>query len=280
MAKASDRSADDWTMDPDRLAMLHRRRFKHLGDEFFEEFLIECKRRGFSPWDKCLRAETYFDEDAGELRLRVALTLEGYRSAAHDTDQYAGCDDVDIKPGEGRYPSKATVTVYRLVQGQRVPFTASAFWDECAAYPLDDFWERRPKMALGYRARLAALREAFPDRFGGLWAPEEMTGTASAAAAATQQRDRRRKRGATGSEAATPIDRSLLAPQSRIQVEGEMIAMGYVESGHRDRVIDNLIYAFAELHEKDERAFWGIALASLKKDPARFGTLPPRKLGS
>jgi hypothetical protein len=259
MAKASDRSADDWTMDPDRLAMLHRRRFKHLGDEFFEEFLIECKRRGFSPWDKCLRAETYFDEDAGELRLRVALTLEGYRSAAHDTDQYAGCDDVDIKPGEGRYPSKATVTVYRLVQGQRVPFTASAFWDECAAYPLDDFWERRPKMALGYRARLAALREAFPDRFGGLWAPEELS------AAAGESAKKKPKPLPAGEK---------LAPDCRIQAEGEMVGMGYHDTDVRDRVIDNLVETFGELYRADQKMFWGVAVAALKKNPSQFGPLP------
>jgi hypothetical protein len=259
---------DDWTMEPERLAQLHRGRFKHLSDEHFEEFLVECKLRGFSPWSKYLRAETFHDEATGLPRLRLSLTLEGLRAEAHITEAYAGCDIPVIVRGDGNFPASAAVTVYRLMNGQRMPFSAIAYWDECAQYPLNDFWERRPKMALGFRALQYALREAFPDRFGGLWAPEEMSTSGT-------ESPKGKKPGKTESNLAGVT----LAPDCRIQLEGEMVAMGYDTSDVRDRVIDSLIETFEELHGKDKKMFWGVAYAALKKNPGQFGPVPVRKLG-
>lgn len=244
---------------------LHKSRFPYLSDEAFEEYLVECKRRGLDPWSKHLRAETYHDEQSDLPRLRMALTLEGYRDTAHATKSYAGCDDPLFVIGEEGRPSKATVTVYRLVRGKRMAFTASAWWDECAMYPLNDFWERRPRMALEYRARLAALREAFPDRFGGLWSPDELTTSG--------------KETPKGRKPASKLADVKLAPDCRIQVEGEMVAMGYLESDARDRVIDSLIETFGDLYRADQKMFWGVALAALKKNPAQFGPVPSRKIG-
>ncbi len=257
---------DDWTMDVERLGLLHRTRFKHLSDEFFEEFLVECKRRRFSPWDKCLFAESYFDEEAGELRLRLSLTLEGFRANAFGTEDYAGTDDVAFRFGDDpRYPAQATVTIYRLVRGQRCPFTRSAYWDECAMYPLSDFAERRPKMFLGYRAMMAAFREGFPDRFGGLWAPEEMTTASGQPKTAKKKPD---------------LSAEPHPPDCRIQLEGEMVAMGYDDGDHRDGVIDRLRETFGELYVSDPQMFWGTAYHALKRNPAQFGPVPVRKLGS
>lgn len=78
------------------------------------------------------------------------------------------------------YPAWCSVTVYRIVQGQRCPFTIPVYWEEAYAtmnrwvdVP-NDMWARRPRGQLHKCAMAAALRAAFPESAD--YSAEEMEG--------------------------------------------------------------------------------------------------------
>lgn len=96
-----------------------------------------------------------------------------YRVQAARTGELAGIDEPEFGPmlqGLGiEYPEWCKVTVYRMIGGQRVPFTAREFWVENYATHKRDselpnaMWKRRPRGQLAKCAEAQALRKAFPE---------------------------------------------------------------------------------------------------------------------
>ena len=86
--------------------------------------------------------------------------------------------DLDITVA---FPEWCEVTVYRIVNGQRCPFTEPVFWLEAyarlgGAYSElpTDMWVKRPRGQLMKCAKAASLRAAFPEEAG--YTAEEMEG--------------------------------------------------------------------------------------------------------
>jgi hypothetical protein len=80
-----------------------------------------------------------------------------------------------LGPASGTLESAATVTVWRLVQGTRCSFTATARWSEY--FPGDQgghMWRKMPHTMLAKCAEALALRKGFPRQLAGLYAKEEM----------------------------------------------------------------------------------------------------------
>jgi phage recombination protein Bet len=127
------------------------------------------------------------------------------RTTASRTGDYAGIDEVEFGPivernFEGmvdqwedrqkvsnkvtklvRYPEWAKVTVYRMNHGARCAFTARVFWEEMYASAgkselPNDMWAKRPRGQLDKCVEAAALRKAFPEELGNVYAAEEMEG--------------------------------------------------------------------------------------------------------
>lgn len=103
------------------------------------------------------------------------------RTTAHRTGSYAGKDetlfgdDIDVEVGSlsMTFPEWAQVTVYRIVQGQRVPFTGpKVYWLETYANKKrgdatpNQMWADRPRGQIEKCAEAAALRAAFPEEIG------------------------------------------------------------------------------------------------------------------
>lgn len=105
----------------------------------------------------------------------VQIGIDGYRKIAGRTGQYAGSDDA-VFDEQSDKPRKASVTVYRMVNGVRCPFTASARWSEyCPSQENARYiWNARPFGQLAKCAEALALRKAFPDTLAGLYIEEEM----------------------------------------------------------------------------------------------------------
>jgi phage recombination protein Bet len=77
------------------------------------------------------------------------------------------------------YPQWAEVTVYRLVNGLRCPFSETVFWEETYARAgrgelPNEMWQKRPRGQLLKCAKAASLRAAFPEETG--YTAEEMAG--------------------------------------------------------------------------------------------------------
>lgn len=80
-----------------------------------------------------------------------------------------------------RYPEWASVTVYRFTKGNRYAYHAKVFWEETYAkmgrteIP-NEMWEKRARGQLDKCVEAAALRKAFPEEVGSMYAAEEMEG--------------------------------------------------------------------------------------------------------
>jgi hypothetical protein len=110
--------------------------------------------------------------------MAIQTSIDGYRLIADRTGLYAGSDDpVYSKEADTwDHPSKASVTVWKLVGGQRCPFTASARWSEyCPKDDKDSFmWKKMPYLMLGKCAEALALRKGFPAELSGIYTDDEM----------------------------------------------------------------------------------------------------------
>jgi phage recombination protein Bet len=117
----------------------------------------------------------------GTYSVTPQVGIDGFRLEAERTGKYAGSDEAvfeyNVGDAQKKRPAKATVTVYKMVHGVRVPFTASARWDEY--YPGDSskeawMWRKMPHGQLAKCAEALALRKAFPAELSALRTDEEM----------------------------------------------------------------------------------------------------------
>lgn len=132
-----------------------------------ELYLYDCQRRNVHPLDKLL----HFTKRGG--RYVPVVSIDLMRSRAADTGQLAGSDDAVITAGNvGGPPLSASVTVYRLTQGQRFAYTGTARWSEYNAG--GQMWQKMPHTMLSKCAEALALRKAFPQELAGLYTHDEM----------------------------------------------------------------------------------------------------------
>ena len=163
---------------PDRIALLKRTVCKGATDDEFALFLSQCQRTGLDPFARQIHAVKRWDKQAGREVMSIQTGIDGYRLIADRTGLYAGSDEPRYDTEEAKHPNKATVTVWKLVAGQRVPFTRSARWDEfvqtTSKGEVTRFWSRMPYLMLGKVAEALALRAAFPQELSGVYTHEEM----------------------------------------------------------------------------------------------------------
>lgn len=147
-------------------------------------FFAACERLKMDPFARqihlVIRKVWNKDTKQYDRKLSIQTGIDGYRSIADDTGEYAGSDDAEYGPDIAgtTHPSHARVTVYRIVQGQRVPFTATAFWSEFVQTKADglpvQMWQKMPKNQLAKCAEALALRKAFPRKLAGIYTHDEM----------------------------------------------------------------------------------------------------------
>lgn len=163
-------SADEW--NDRRVAFIKSNYCNNAPDPEADAFITICKRRGLAPEEK----QIYLIPRAG--KWTVQTSIDGYRLIAERSGLYAGSDDPvyeeseDKLPNGKRHPNKATVTVWKVVNGVRCPFTSSAYWDEYNSG--QNLWLTHPYVMLAKCAESQALRKAFPADLSGIYTVEEM----------------------------------------------------------------------------------------------------------
>jgi len=154
----------------DNRALIRRTYAEKLDDNEFELFAEVCRARRLNPVAGHITAFKISG------RVSFSPTIQGSRLIAARTGAYAGCDDV-VFTGQGvtqgvKHPTKATATVYRMIQGVRCPFTASVDWAERCPREPERFtystWAHQPKGMLAKCAEKLALSKAFPEEFADL----------------------------------------------------------------------------------------------------------------
>lgn len=153
----------------DQLDLIRRTIAKDATPDELKLYLYDCARQGVHPLDRLI----HFTKRSG--RYTPITSIDFMRIRAADSGEMAGSDDPafhDTEPSDDNF--HATVTVYRMTQGQKFPYTATARWSEYKPDANDFMWKKMPHTMLGKCAEALALRKGFPKQLAGLYAREEM----------------------------------------------------------------------------------------------------------
>ena len=156
------------TVTADQLELIKKTIANGATADELKLYLYDCARQRVHPLDKLI----HFTKRGGKYTPITSIDL--MRTRAAETGDYAGNDDATFD-ASGNPPVAASVTVYRIVQGQRCAFTATARWAEY--FPGEQqghMWKKMPHTMLAKCAEALALRKAFPKQLAGLYAKEEM----------------------------------------------------------------------------------------------------------
>lgn len=158
-------------------------------------FAATSQQHGLSPFKKEIYLVKYGSQYS------VIVGIDGLRAKASRTGCFAGREDVkfDIQP-DGTFktaaqlkasnarPTTATVTVYKMISGQRCPFTKTVVFAEyCPANPANK-WASMPLNMIEKCAEAAALRMGFADETAGLHIEEEKAAFEDSTLAAAEKR--------------------------------------------------------------------------------------------
>lgn len=192
-SNAKNQSKDFLNWNQDYVGLLRSTVARNLSDHEIKLFKYICQQTGLDPLLRQIYAMKKQKRGSGVNQLTFQTGIDGYRVIAERSGEYAGSDEpmyrylgserIAQREREGRSAPpalilSATVTVYRIVQNQKVGFTAIAYWDEYAQYnsdgSLSEFWRRMPHGQLAKCSEALALRKAFPTDLSGIYTHEEM----------------------------------------------------------------------------------------------------------
>jgi len=174
-------------MTRQQIELVKRTVAKGASDDELKLFIQVCKGANLNPFLKQVFLVPRWDSKEGKEVRAIQVSIDGLRAIAEEGGSYAGNEDpeftgedtlevkTDKTSKEVKHPTAAKVTVYKIVQGMRYPFTATARWDEY--YPGQKMgyqWHQRPYLMLGKCAEALALRKAFPKLLSGMYAQEEL----------------------------------------------------------------------------------------------------------
>jgi phage recombination protein Bet len=160
---------------PEQLALVKNTVAFGATAEELQLYLYDCKRQGVHPLDKMI----YFTKRGKTGKYTPVTSIDFMRTRAADSGEYAGSDDPVFVGEPAGAGFQATATVWRMVQGTRCPFVATARWseykpDKGQSGVADAMWLRMPHSQLGKCAEALALRKAFPKQTAKMYEFAEM----------------------------------------------------------------------------------------------------------
>lgn len=156
-------------------------------DDELRIYLYKCLIVGVHPLSGMLIPVKYRGKEGEPSKLSFTTTIDCMRSKAQTTGLYDGQDPA-VYDGEEvleyadeyrkeqqivRHPVSCTMSVYRKDISR--PFVATARWTEY--YPGDkrgQMWRKMPYVMLSKCAEALAIRKAFPEKLGRIYAIDEM----------------------------------------------------------------------------------------------------------
>lgn len=244
-----------------RLEALRRMLFGHLSEEHFGAFIEMCRIRNLDPWSKQVYPKLQNRKDGEGLEVVLIISIEGLRLQADRTGRYCGNDAAVFDYDAQGKLVKASTTVWKLVEGERRPFTAEVYWDEYRplSQDTDSLWDRMPRVCLGKCSEAASIRKAFPKETGGLYTPEEME------QAFVQQQHEGRQ--AESRRPAAPTFAPSDAPRNFDLFCQALEELGVSGVANRTALIAKYRAKMPALAEGNPRMFWNAVLRDLKAQP-------------
>lgn len=157
-----------------RIAMIRNTIAKDAPEDVFRAMIDIARKRNLDPLAKQIQCVRFGGS------WQFITTIDGHRAIAEQTGQYAGNDapvftwpdPIDKTKAGKKRPESATVTVYKILHGQRFGFAATVFWDEYNTGINN--WSSMPCTMLAKVAESHALRKAFPAVLSGTYTGDEM----------------------------------------------------------------------------------------------------------
>lgn len=149
-------------------------------------FAYVCKEKKLSPFSKEIYLLGYFNKGTQKTDYSVITGIEGYRKMAHSSGLHAGVDAPRFDPlpdgsfktltqlmkeGGPKNETVCEVTVHKIVQGTRVPFTRPVLFKDYNTN--QNKWRTAPENMLIKCAEAASLRAAFPRETSGVHTEDE-----------------------------------------------------------------------------------------------------------
>lgn len=167
--------AESQSWSPDQVALIKKTVFPDSTDDELKVFLYIAQRSGLDPFARQIYAVKRREGDSGKERMTIQTSIDGFRLVASRTNSYAGRDEAVFEYGPDGNPIKCKVAVYKLVQGIRCAFTATAKWSEYFPGERSGFmWRKLPETMLEKCTEAKALRMAFPSELSNIYSKEEM----------------------------------------------------------------------------------------------------------
>jgi phage recombination protein Bet len=162
--------------------------------------LSYCRARKLDIYKRPVHIVPMWSSVKGAMVETVWPGIAEIRTTAARTGEYAGIDAVEWGPditrhfdgvGKGKngadisrdvtFPEWGSVVVYRVIAGEPRAFHTKIYWEETYASTgksdvPNDMWSRRPRGQFDKCLEAAALRKAFPEEVGSMYAAEEMEG--------------------------------------------------------------------------------------------------------
>lgn len=132
-----------------------------LNEPEFRLFVDYCKSTGLNPFKK----EVWAIKAGG--RLQIMTGINGFLTIANKNPMF---DGLECTVDDDENPTKAICKVYR--KDRKYPSEGVAMIKEY--YKKTPIWDQMPRVMLTKVAKSIALREAFPQELGSLYAQEEM----------------------------------------------------------------------------------------------------------
>jgi len=132
----------------------------------FELFLMMAYRTRLDPLMKQLYFIKYGD------KVSYVTSIDGYRIIAHRTNEFAGTDEPKYDYDKNGKVTHCTVTVHKMVLGEKCGFTAKVKFDEYTTG--QNLWKKMPETMIAKVAEAHALRKAFPQDLSGIYTTDEM----------------------------------------------------------------------------------------------------------
>lgn len=163
-------------LGPQEVELLKQTICKGATDVELKLFLQVCNKSGLDPFSRQIHAVKRWNAKESRNDMTIQVGIDGLRLIAARSGAYVGSDDpVYVFEKGQRFPHSASVTVWKLVGGQKCAFTATAYWEEF--YPGDSqgfMWKKMPRTMLAKAAEAQALRKGFPNETSGLYIDEEL----------------------------------------------------------------------------------------------------------
>lgn len=135
--------------------------------EEFELFIMMARRSRLDP----LLKQLYFIK-YGNSAPSYVTSIDSYRIIAHRTGSFAGVDLPEFTYDKQGKITHCSITVYKLVQGQRFGFSAKVKFSEYTTGK--NQWLSKPETMIAKVAEAHAHRKAFPQDLAGIYTTDEM----------------------------------------------------------------------------------------------------------